>query len=350
MVKKQAPDIRIPVALGSGLATTLLFVSLRQGTFPAWLVGAFSPLPLMIATLGFGHATGLGAVAVSVLTFATLMIAAAAPQNGWLDAALTVGLAGLIFAVCQALPSWWLAYLATLSRADAALPWTVRRNDKGRERDYYPLGLIALNAALIGFAIVALPTFAASLAQTNFQAGVDKAAAEIAPFIVQALGSYELPHGIDLIQLARLVVRAMPPVAASIIFAGLLINLWLAGRVVQVSNRLTRPWPDIAHEFKVPRMLGIAFAASAALCLLNGVAGMIASIAAAVLALLFALQGICVIHDLSRGNKFRGPLLCGLYLALAFLMPWPLVVFTLLGLIEAGFCLRDRKATAAAPH
>jgi hypothetical protein len=350
MVKKQAADIRVPVALGSGLAATLLFVSLRQGTFPAWILGALSPLPLMIATLGFGHATGLGAAGVAILTFATLIMAVAAPQDGWVDASLTAGLAGLIFAAGQALPSWWLAYLASLSRSDAALPWTVRRNDKGRGWDYYPPGLIALNAALIGFAIVALPTLAASLVQTNFQAGIHKAAAEIAPFIVQALGSYELPHGIDLIQLARLVVRAMPPVAASMIFVGLLINLWLAGRIVQVSNRLTRPWPDIAHELRVPRLLGLAFAASVALSLLNGVAGLIASIAAAVLALLFALQGICVIHDLSRGNKFRAPLLCGLYLALAFLMPWPLVVFTLLGLIEAGFSLRDRKATAAAPH
>jgi len=29
-------------------------------------------------------------------------------------------------------------------------------------------------------------------------------------------------------------------------------------------------------------------------------------------------------------------------------MPWPLVVFTLVGLLDAGFSLRDRKA--AAPH
>jgi len=82
--------------------------------------------------------------------------------------------------------------------------------------------------------------------------------------------------------------------------------------------------------------------------LLGGIAGLIASIATAVLAIVFALQGLCVIHDLSRGTKFRGALLCGLYVALALLMPWPLVVFTLVGLLDAGFSLRDRKA--AAPH
>jgi len=348
MMKRQAFDLKLPVALGSGLAATLLLVSLRQGTLPAFFLASLSPLPLMIATLGFGYAAGLGAVAVAVFTFIALLTAAAAPQNGWPDALSTAGLDGLIFALCQALPAWWLARLAGLNRAVAPLPWTARRNEKGRACDYYPVGLIVLHAALIGFAIVAFATLIVSLGQTNFEASLDRAAAKIAPLMAQALGPYELPNGVDLAKLARLVVRAMPPVAASMIFVLLLLNLWLAGRVVQVSNLLSRPWPDIAHELRVPRLLGVALAATSALCLLGGIAGLIASIATAVLAIVFALQGLCVIHDLSRGTKFRGALLCGLYVALALLMPWPLVVFTLVGLLDAGFSLRDRKA--AAPH
>ncbi len=350
MVKRQASDIRVPVALGSGLAATLLVVSLRQGTWPALFLASLSPLPLMIATLGFGHATGLGAAAVAVLTFVALIAAAAAPQNGWADALVTAALGGLIFAACQALPSWWLARLAGLSRSDAALPWTARRNDRGRGWDYYPLGLIACNAALIGFSIISVVTLAASFGQANFEASLDRAATQIAPFIVQALGPYELPSGVSLVDLSRLVIRAMPPVAATTIFCLLLLNLWLAGRIVQISGRLNRPWPDVAHDLRVPRLLGIAFAVASALCLLGGVAGLIASIAAAVLAILFALQGLCVIHDLSRGTKFRNALLLGLYVTFALLMPWPLLVFTLVGLIEAGFSLRDRKAAAAASH
>jgi hypothetical protein len=346
MVTKQTSDIRVPIALGSGLAATLLVVSLRQGTWPVLILASLSPLPLMIATLGFGHATGLGAVVVAVLTFVVLIAAAVAPQNGWPDAVLSAALGGLIFAACQALPAWWLARLAGLSRNDAALPWTARNNEKARASVYYPLGLIGVHAALIGFAIVAFATLAASLGQTSFDAGLDKAAARITPFVAQALGSYDLPNGISLNDLARLVIRAAPPFAASMIFVVLLLNLWLAGRIAQVSSRLTRPWPDVAHEFRVPRLLGLAFAAASVLCLLGGLAGLIASIATAVLAILFALQGLCVIHDLSRGMKFRGALLCGLYVSLALLMPWPLVVFTLLGLVEAGFGLRDRKAAA----
>ncbi len=351
MVKKQNSDLRVPIALGSGLTATLLFVGLlRQGTWPALFLASLSPLPLMIATLGFGHMTGLGAVAVAVLTFVALMTAATIPQSGFLDAGLTAGLGGLVFAACQALPAWWLADLAGLNRSGPALPWSARRNENGRTRDYYPLGGIVLHAALIGFAIVGFATLAACFGQVDFDATLDKAAAKIAPFLVQALGSYELPNGVDLLSLARLVIRAMPPLTASAIFVALLFNLWLAARIVQVSNRLTRPWPDIAHELRVPRLLGVAFAASVALCLLGGAARVIASEAAAVLAILFALQGLCVIHDLSRGAKFRGAMLCVLYVVLALLMPWPLIAFTLVGLVEAAFGLRDRKAAAAASH
>ncbi len=347
MTNKQGFDIRIAVALGSGLAATLLLAAVRQGTFPALFLAYLSPLPLMIATLGFGHWTGLGAVAMAVVTFVALMTATA-PQQLTIDGVLTAGLGGLIFAVCEALPAWWLARLAGLSRANAALPWTAGRAEKGRAWDYYPVGLLVLTAALIGFAIVAVATVAANFSQVNFEAGIDRAAAEIAPFVVRVLGSHDLPNGVALVDLARLVVKSLPAVAASMIFLLFLMNLWLAGRVVQVSNRLTRPWPNIAHELRVPRLLGVALAAGFGLCFLGGIFGLIASIATAVLGVAFALQGLAVIHDLTRGTKFRGALLCGLYIALALLMPWPLVVFTLVGLAEAGFSLRDRKAAAAA--
>ncbi len=80
MTKKdlQTFDIRFPVAFGSGLAAALLFVAaLQQGTVAALLLAALSPLPIMIATLGFGHATGLGAAVVAAVTIMALITAAA---------------------------------------------------------------------------------------------------------------------------------------------------------------------------------------------------------------------------------------------------------------------------------
>ena len=219
MVKKQASDIRVPVALGSGLAATLLLVSLRQGTFPALFLASLSPLPLMIATLGFGHATGLGAVAVAVLTFVALMTAAAAPQNGWLDAILTAGLGGLIFAVCQALPSWWLAHLAGLSRERCGVAL-----DRAAQRERQGMGLLSARPHRPPCGADRLRD--RGLCDARGQSRPDEFRSEPrqgcdkdrAADRSRRSALTSCPNGIDIAQLARLVVRAIPPVAASMIF------------------------------------------------------------------------------------------------------------------------------------
>jgi hypothetical protein len=343
----QSTDMRIPVAFGAGLAATLLLVSLRQGAAAALLLAALSPLPLMIATLGFGQSTGLAAVGLAVASFIALMTSSA-PQALTTDVLLAAGLNGLIFAVCEALPAWWLARLLSLGPGQPVFPWSGAHANPDKPVGYYRLGLVVLQAALIAFLIVAVTTSLAALGQPNYGSFIDKVAKDIAPTLAQALGPHELPNGIDLMGVARLIAKAMPPVAACTVFLVFLLNLWLAGRVVQISNRLPRPWPDIAREMEVPRVLAMVLLVAVAACFLKGLAGLIATIAAAVLGVVFALQGLAVVHDLSRGSRFRGAILFILYLTLALLMPWPLLIFTFVGLLEAAFSFRDHKAAAAA--
>ena len=78
MATKQAqtPDIRGGIAFGSGLAATLLLLAAFQGSVPAMMLAYLSPLPLMIATIGFGHVTGLGAVLAAFITLVALLVAA----------------------------------------------------------------------------------------------------------------------------------------------------------------------------------------------------------------------------------------------------------------------------------
>ncbi len=147
--------------------------------------------------------------------------------------------------------------------------------------------------------------------------------------------------------LPRLVIEIMPAVASGIIAFVLAANLWLAGRVAELSNRLPHPWPDIPHDLRVPRFAVGLFVIFCGLSFLHGFAGIIAGAAAAALGAIFVLQGLAVLHDLSRGMRFRTTLLFGLYLAVALLLPWPLIVFALIGLADAVFGLRDRKTLAA---
>lgn len=351
---RQIFDVRYSVGIGSGLASALLFVAAwKQGTLAALFLAGLAPLPIMIATLGFGAAAGLVAAIVAALTFFAL-VAAAATHPLLSGVLFGASLRGLGFALCLSLPSWLIARLAATGKPHVIWPWFARvaglpqrakePSAMGPVRVTCPFGdVLMLMAAVAFFAMLGmLITWVARYG--GYEAALNTTAAQLQPLIADALASRELPKNVDVAALPRLVLELMPVVAASLIVFVLAGNLWLAGRVAELSNKLPHPWPDIPRDLRVPRFAAGLFVLCFALSFLRGFPGMIAGVAAAALGAVFVLQGLAVLHDLSRGMRFRALLLFGLYLAVALLLPWPLFVFALIGLAEAAFGLRDRKA------
>ncbi len=351
-------DIRFPAAFGSGLAAALLFAAARrQEAFAGLLLASLSPLPIMIATLSFGRAAGLGAAVAAAVTIGALVIAATtAAFSAKVVAAACI--AGFVYAIFLSLPSWWFAYLAGAGRSRVVVPWISsllhRSHDKLAEsatrpspRQHCPFGDILVSIAFVAFVIVTAVTVALILQQPSYEAAISKAVAHVEPLIGQMLGSRGLPEHIQRATLARMVVESMPATASSVIVLAFAVDLWIAGRVADLSRRLPFPWPDIPQGLHVPRICALVFFACIIVSFLPALPGIIGSIGAATLGLVFVLQGLAVVHDLSRGMKFRTALLTGIYVAIVLLMPWPLIIFALIGLAEAGFGLRDRKKAAA---
>ena len=105
----------VAAAIGAGLAAALLSMLAVQKTSASLAVGFVAPLPIMIATLGFGPVAGLvatacGAVAVGVFDVRPGAIAIA--QFDKLDA---TGLDVLVFLASVALPAWLMARAARLA-------------------------------------------------------------------------------------------------------------------------------------------------------------------------------------------------------------------------------------------
>ncbi|MGO9007575.1 MAG: DUF2232 domain-containing protein [Beijerinckiaceae bacterium] len=345
----QTFDFKYPVAVGAGLTAALLCLVVRQGTLPALFMASLAPLPIMIATLGFGWAPGLSAAATGTGTIILYM--AARPADSWEVRLVSAALFGAAFALVLGFPAWWLARLTRLSRTEAGFPWrdvpwreTDRRvSEKPFGRNSYPLSRILAYAVLAAASIITLSLIVISLGNGGFAVIVDRSAARIAPYVLAAASTRELPAGIDLQELSRFYIRLIPPVVTSSYLLLLAADLWLAGRIVQVSNLLVRRWPDLAREVRLPRALALGFFASLASCLLDGLAGAIASCAAAALGTGFVLEGLAVTHALTRGIKFRAALLAAIYVTAAvppFLM---LIPFALLGLLDAGFTFRERR-------
>ena len=341
--QKQTSDIRGAVAFGSGLAATLLLLAAFQGSVPALLLAYLSPLPLMIATIGFGHVTGLGAVLASFITLVALLVAAN-PQDMSVATVAGAFINGIIFLICEGLPSWWLARVASVSRSMPILPFLPEPTPDGEEGSR--LSLVIVMAAAFAFLVVGGTLATMVLGHEDFAALADKVAANIRPVLKQEAGA-DLLHSNALDGFAHFLAMALPAIAAGVIFVIYLVNLWLAGRVAQISQRLQVPWPNVAREFRVPRVLALVFVAAAGLIFVGGAIGLVASLAASVLGVAFALQGLAVIHVVTLGLRLRNNLLFLVYLFVVPLMPWSLAPFTLLGLFEAGFSLRDRKYSVA---
>ena len=293
------------VGLGAGAAAALLFASVVSGSLAAVFLFYLAPLPIMIAALGWSHMAGL--------------IAAASAT------ALVAILSGvfLIAVPVIAFGAWWLGYLALLAR-----PAT---NGGGGALEWYPVGRLVLWAAVIGTLIVAaaVPNFGTD--QESLQAALRKTYERI--LRDQAL--------IDVL------VVAVPPAAAVFSTITNVFNLWLAARVVKISGRLKRPWPDLA-ALALPASSSALLAAAIAGSFLPDLPGLLSGVFAASLLVAFAILGFAVLHAITRGMRARIVMLTGLYAA-AMVLGWPVLAMAFVGLAEAILNIRSRVARKRGP-
>ena len=293
------------VGLGAGAAAALLFASVVSGSIAAIFLFYLAPLPILIAALGWSHVAGL--------------IAAASAT------AVVVALSGIFFFAVPviAFGAWWLGYLALLARAAA--------NGGGAALEWYPTGRLVLWAAVIGTAIVAAAVPNLGTDQQSLQAALRKTYERI-------LRDQSL---IDVL------VVAVPPAAAVFSTITNVFNLWLAARVVKISGRLKRPWPDLA-AWTLPTSTPVFLAAAIAGSFLPDLLGILAGAFAASLLMAFAMLGFAVLHAITRGMRTRALVLAAVYAAAAVL-GWPVLAMSILGLAEAAFNIRGRVARRRGP-
>jgi hypothetical protein len=313
----------ILVALGAGGASALLFASVASGSLLATLLFYLAPLPILIAALGWGHQAGLLAG-----------LAAA----GALGASLGIAFCA-VFLVAIALPAWWLGYLSLLARP-------LSGNGSTPELQWYPAGRLLLWTACIGALLVllAIPNFGTD--KESLQAGLREAFEQAIRTQAPAAGP-DGPFGPDGDRLLGVLVNAMPPLAAALATLIGTINLWLAGRIVKVSDRLRRPWPDLSG-ITLPQPTPTVVAAAIAASLLPGMTGIVAGVIAASLLTAYAILGFAVLHAITRGVAHRGLALAGTYAAV-IVLGWPVLAMSLLGLADAAFNIRARFSPRQEP-
>ena len=304
------------MGLGAGVAAALLIASSATGSVLALLLFYLTPLPILIVGLGWSHWAALiaGVVAAVLLAIEGTVVS-------------------LGFLIGAALPAWWLAYLALLSRP------------AGDAQEWYPVGRLVLWAAAIsaliaGAFLVSIGGDAASLHATLHDA-FQTLFADLTP---------EIAKPEDAAALVDLMVALVPIALGAVTLIITLVNLWLAGRIVRISGRLPRPWPSLSG-MRFPLLAPLALGAAVGAAFLPDLAGIVASALAATLVVAHVLLGLAVIHALTTGLAMRGLILGSVYAALLLFgrLMLPVLLVGLLGIAEALFDVRGLIARWRGP-
>ena len=153
----------------------------------------------------------------------------------------------------------------------------------------------------------------------------------------------------DASQVVEALAMLLPSAATLTAMLTLVLNLWLAGRVTQMSGKLTRPWPEVMSTTPPPLTLA-AFAIALVLCLTGGLLALLAQIAAAALGTVYALMGFATLHTLTLALKSRAIWL-GFAYAAVLVFGWPVLAMACLGIADAlfGFRLAYRQRRMPPP-
>ena len=320
---------RLAIGVGSGAAAATLFLAATRGASLGVALAYLGPLPVMIATLGWGYDAGLAALVV-----ACALVAVATPSYG------------LVYGLLIAGPAWGLAVFAAAPKFGSKRP-----EDHTRPRLYPGPGAIALLAAAVFIAAGAVQLSLMWAAKGGYAGAVADLSSELRAALDSSGATRQLPADLNPDELAVAMVQIAPTALATGAMIMHLANLYLAARSVQLSQRLSRPWRDIPSGFVLPRWLSVPSAAGLAAALFAPAPyddyGLVVTGA---LGALYAMQGLAALHALSRQAAARPFMLAALYFACAVAAQWVAPALALLGLAESFANLRGRAARSLKPR
>ncbi|HWL31443.1 MAG TPA: DUF2232 domain-containing protein [Xanthobacteraceae bacterium] len=310
------------IGIGAGAAAALLFASVASGSPLSVLLFYLAPLPILIAAMGWSHWAALIAALVAATGLAALF-------GSFFFIAFLLGIG---------LPAWWLGYLALLAR-----PASTPTAENGLE--WYPVGHLVFWAALISGAVVIVGMLNLGTDEASFRAALHRSIERVVRIQGAASGSDGAPALSE--RVLDIMVTILPVAAAVLSTLTSIVNLGLAARIVKISGRLPRPWPDIAamrFPSYAPMVAGVAVIGT----FVSGIMGMMSSAMMASVLMAYAVLGFAVLHAITRGSASRPFVLGGAYAAVVVFF-WPALVLSMLGLADTMFDFRRRAAQKRGP-
>jgi hypothetical protein len=299
------------VGVLAGLAAALLSIGVIAQSTLAMTLLLFSPLPIFVAALGWGTATGF----IAALSMAVIVSVLAAPT------------AALVLVLIIALPAAAAAYFTGLARP---------ASEVGGPSDayvWYPLADTLLRLTLIVAAAFIAIGMLIGYGDEFAQALIKSLSQQLAATNPQLAPNAEVAQG-----LAEFVVRALPAIQPAVWVILIVGNLYIALRLTAASGKLRRPKDDWPRALRMPRTGLFVFAVACAACFLPGGIGYAATAIAGALGAGFLMAGFAIMHARTRGATWRPIALWLAYLAVI------IFTFTLFFFLVAGLFDTSRSA------
>lgn len=312
----------IGVSILGGFAAAAIAAVVARGGMGGLLFAHLAPLPLAIVALGFGVVHGATAAIVATLLLSLL----------------SHPVVGMGYALLVGIPAWLAAY------AVSGAPRDQRDLIKSNVSSW---ACLAAGAALAIAVILWIAV--ASFSHGSLDEALNPIRARAFLILDAMHRDKELPQEMNPTELSGQVARAVPGFLAGYALFIHVANLWMGAFIARASALLSRPWPDIAMDYRLPRAVAGVFLSGMALTFFTGPAGAIGFVLATTMGALLVFQGLAVVHVFVRGSKSSALVLSVLYFMFGVLawQGWPLLILALLGGADTVFNYRDRKMAAA---
>lgn len=300
----------------AGVTAALLSLGANTQSIPvALLLIACAPVPILIASLGWGNVAAVMAVGVAGLGLAAFSSAA--------DALFSI--------VLTLAPVAWLGHISNLARPaselggpDHALAW-------------YPLSDILTQIVLLGTVTAIVIGIVSGYDNTFVNVVVDQL---VVAMKVQD-PSFDLsPAAIE--QMKSAFYFGAPMMLGSSYVMTTFATYYVASRIVQLSGKNLRPREDMPSTLRMHRYAIFAFLGGLLLAFMGGAAATIGTLICGAFGAGFLLAGFAVFHFRTRGKSWRLPVLWLGYLSV-FFFTIPAFFFLLSGLMDT------RRAIALSP-
>jgi hypothetical protein len=305
----------LAAAIASGLAASLLYLSVLTGTLGALILVYLVQLPLFAAGLSLGAKGVLLAGGTATLV------------TGLAGGALS----GLLFFLVEALP--------TMLLVGQALRW---RQDESGVITWCPPGRLVLWLVGVGTAALVAAALWLSFAPDGFRGVVrDFLAGQLDSLVGPAAAAGQTSRTNAL---AETLTAFFPAIATGSWLVMTAINGVLAQGALARFGLALRPAPDIA-TLTLPRWPSALLAGAVLIAVVApGDPGYLGTNLVPVLAIAFFFVGLAVLHAVARRHAGRIVILVPAYLAL--LLGWPILLVAACGIIDQWFGLRQRFAAS----